>query len=39
MGRSQTFQTLLEKCENPVQTYIILAQLQMLRKQDRERNS
>ena len=37
MARSQTFQTLLDRAESPVQTHILLAQLQLLRKQERER--
>lgn len=39
MSRTTTYQKLLERCSSPVQTHIILAQLQLLRKQDKLRTS
>lgn len=38
MGRTETYTKLLDRCSTPVQTDIILAQLKLLRRQDRERN-
>lgn len=38
MARTVTFTKLLDRCSTPVQTDIILAQLKLLRRQDRERN-
>ena len=36
MSRTETFQTLLDKSESPQQTFILMAQLQMLRQQERK---
>lgn len=38
MARSETYKTLLDRCETPMQTYLILAQLEILRRQDKIRN-
>jgi hypothetical protein len=37
MSRTETFRTLLEKSESPVQSFILMAQLELLRRQDRQR--
>jgi hypothetical protein len=37
MARTETFTSLLDRCETPMQTYLILAQLQILRRQDKQR--
>lgn len=38
MAKTQTYTTLLDRAETPLQTHILLAQLAILRKQDRLRN-
>lgn len=37
MARTETFTRLLDRASTPVQTYIILAQLALLRRQDKAR--
>lgn len=37
MARTETFTKLLDRCSTPVQTHLILAQLALLRRQDKAR--
>lgn len=37
MSRTETYQSLLDRAESPLQTFIILGQLKLLRAQDRDR--
>lgn len=39
MARTETFKSLLDRASTPVQTHIILAQLAILRKLDRQRTA